>query len=190
MGLREGDENAARELWDRYSARIMRLAARKLGGYCKRVADEEDVALSVFRRLYQEVEDGGFPELEDRGGLWNLLIVLTSNRVVDQKRHFATGKRGGGNVRGDSVFLNRLSSGSARGFDGQAGTDVPPSMLLELAEAHDQLMSRLDEQLAQIARWKLEEQDNTEIAERLGITPRSVRRKLERIREIWICLSE
>ena len=182
-GLREGDDDAAREIWDRYNARVVNLARRKLGSFCRRVADEEDVAQSVFRRLCHEARNGGFPRLEDRDSLWNLLIVLTSNRAVDQKRYLGSQKRGGDQVRLESPASNASDDGQA--LDVHAGNDVPPEVLVQFAETHDELMNQLVPQLAQIARWKLEEYRNDEIAERLGLTPRSVRRKIGRIREIW-----
>lgn len=184
--LRDGDDEAACELWNRYSGRVVRLARKKLGAFCRRVADEEDVAQSVFRRLYQNTKDGNFPQLQDREGLWNLLIVLTSNRATDQKRHLGSQKRGGGRVRGDSVFGDRVAAKELHGLDDRRGNEVPAEMIVELAETHDLLMQGLDDQLAKVARWKLEECDNAEIAKRLNITERSVRRKLDCIREIWL----
>ena len=184
--LRQGDEEAALQLWDRYSGRIVRLARKKLGAYCRRVADEEDIAQSVFRRLCQNAQDGGFSQLRNREGLWNLLIVLTSNRVTDQKRHMSSQKRGGGRLRGDSAFGDGRFANEFRRLDGRARSEVPVEMIVELAETHDVLMRSLDDELAQVARWKLEECDNEEIAKRLGITQRSVRRKLDCIREIWL----
>jgi DNA-directed RNA polymerase specialized sigma24 family protein len=188
--LQEGDEEAAFQLWNRYSGRVVQLARKKLGAFCRRVADEEDVAQSVFRRLCLNAKDGAFPNLRDREGLWNLLIVLTSNRVIDQKRHLGSQKRGGGRSRGDSVLGDERFATEVRRLDGRANGEVPVEMIVELAETHDLLMGALDNELAQVARWKLEELDNAEIAQRLDITPRSVRRKLECIREIWLrCLA-
>ena len=112
--------------------------------------------------------------------------MLTSNRSVDQKRYLASQKRGGGNVHGESVFRTSDSSVNNPGMDLCAGDDVPPAMLVEVAETHDRLMDRLEDDLAQIGRWRLEEVGNKEIAKRLGITSRSVRRKLDRIRESWL----
>ena len=48
--LKDGDEHAAHELWDRYFA-IADLARMKLDGFPMRVTDEEDVALSVIETL-------------------------------------------------------------------------------------------------------------------------------------------
>ena len=52
-GLKAGDEVAARQLWERYFARMMRLAREKLraGHRGNMGSDEEDAALSAFRQL-------------------------------------------------------------------------------------------------------------------------------------------
>ncbi len=56
--LRDGDSAAAQQLWQRYLGQLLRLASRKLGDLPRRVADEEDVALSAFHDFLRGVEDG------------------------------------------------------------------------------------------------------------------------------------
>ena len=65
-GLKHGDEDAAARLWERYFERIVRLARARLKGAPRRVADEEDVALSAFRSLCAGAERSRFPEVESR----------------------------------------------------------------------------------------------------------------------------
>ena len=53
-------------------------------------------------------------------------------------------------------------------------------------EEHKRLLDALDDDtLRNIAVWKMEGWNGQEIAEKLGLTRRSVERKLERIRELW-----
>src|SRR5262249_38049231 len=102
--LKRGEESAASALWQRYFDRLVRLAQPKLGPAPRRVADEEYVALRVFRCLCEGAARGRFPELADRDDLWRLLATLTLHKVIDQKRRSSGQKRGGGAVRGESVF--------------------------------------------------------------------------------------
>ena len=139
----------------------------------------------MFRRLCDGVERGQFKQLADRDDLWRLLVAITTNRAIDQQRFYAQQKRGGGQVRGESRFERDGDSLGRRGLDQLVGTEPTPEILNQIAEEHDRLMDRLDERLRQIAIWKLESRDNEEIGKLMGITSRSVRRKLERIREIW-----
>ena len=56
----------------------------------------------------------------------------------------------------------------------------------QVAEECRRLLSSLgDADLQQIAEWKMEEYTLAEIAARLGCVPRTVRRRLQRIRTIW-----
>ena len=47
--IREGQEEGARELWERYFHRLVALARKQLGEYRPRSANEEDFALSALR---------------------------------------------------------------------------------------------------------------------------------------------
>ncbi len=42
--LKQGDEEAARQLWQRYFQKMVEASRKKLGGTRRRAADEEDVA--------------------------------------------------------------------------------------------------------------------------------------------------
>ena len=49
----------------------------------------------------------------DRRDLWCVLFAITKQKVVDQKRYEGCKKRGGGEVRGDSVL--NASNGKRNG---------------------------------------------------------------------------
>src|SRR5690349_5944237 len=88
--LAEGDRPAAEQLWRRYFHRLVGLARRKLRDAPRRVADEEDVALSAFDSFCRGAEQGRFPDLADREGLWALLMTITARKAChllrDQQR--------------------------------------------------------------------------------------------------------
>jgi len=46
--LKQGNADAAGRLWDAYFQRLIGLARFRIGSFSRRMADEEDVALSVF----------------------------------------------------------------------------------------------------------------------------------------------
>ena len=96
-------------------------------------------------------------------------------------------KRGGGHVRGESVF-GRADRGeqTEAGIADVLGSEPTPELANMLVENTQQLLDSLqDESLAQIARMKLEGWPNDEIAHELGCVRRTVERKIERIREKW-----
>jgi DNA-directed RNA polymerase specialized sigma24 family protein len=184
--LEAGDEDAARLLWQRYYRELVELARARLGTTPRRVADEEDVALSVLRCLYEGAARGQFAELVNRGELWQLLAAITGRKVIDQQRHLNQQKRGGGRVRGDSVMHGNDDDRSSVGFDQFGGDAATPEVLAIAAEEFQRLMLLLDDdRLRQIAQCKLEGYTNEEIGQRLGLACRSIERKLQRIRQIW-----
>ena len=185
-GLKASDDEAAHALWRRYFAKLVGLARQRLGDSPRRVADEQDVALSVFKSLCEGLERGEFERLNDREDLWRLLAVITARKADQQIRWHLRQKRGGGNVRGDSVFLKDGEAGPGAGFDELVSSEPTPEFLAQLTEEHQRLVNLLpDETLRQIVKWKMDGWLNDEIAAQLNITTRSVERKVQRIREIW-----
>ncbi|HKI34286.1 MAG TPA: ECF-type sigma factor [Gemmataceae bacterium] len=181
--LEAGDHEAAQPLWERYYPRLVALARKHLRGTSRRVADEEDVALSAFDSFCRGAEQGRFPRLADRDGLWALLVLITARKAADHAAHERRLKRGAGQVRGDSALTP--PDGKGGGFDQVAGDDPAPDLVAMLAEEFESLLRRLgDGPLRSIAVWRLEGYDNAEIAARLGHSEVTVRRRLRLIRKI------
>ena len=93
--VRQGDPAAAEALWKRYFPRLVKLAKAKLKDLPGKMADEEDVALSVLYRFYGAAEEGRYPELADRDAAWRLLFQITKRRVIDLRRRENCQRRGG-----------------------------------------------------------------------------------------------
>jgi DNA-directed RNA polymerase specialized sigma24 family protein len=188
QGLKAGDEAAIQKLWERYFERVVRLARKKLGTTPRRVMDEEDVAQSVMKSLCLGAARGQFPQLSDRDNLWGLLIVLTTRKAADHIVYSRRQKRGAGQVRGESVLEGANSSTSgAGGLEIILDQNPSPATLVELEEGCQRLLDRLgDDTLRRIALWKMEGYTRDEIAEKLGCARRTVARKLELIRKMWL----
>lgn len=180
--LRRGEDDAARVLWERFFERMVRFARARLGDGDRRDVDEEDVALSAFDSFCRAAREGRCEELDKPDGLWRLLLRMTERKCIDRHRHRTRLKRGGGNVRGESVF----------GGPGQGGgigdvVDLEPTAESE-ALCAVQLRSRLDglkPEHREVAIARLEGDGIAEIAERLGVAQRTVERRLEYIRAKW-----
>jgi DNA-directed RNA polymerase specialized sigma24 family protein len=183
--LKGGDHEAVRLLWQRYYPRLVALARRKLQGTPRRAADEEDAALSAFNGFCQRAEQGHFPDLKDRDGLWALLVILTAHKAADLVKHQHREKRGGGRVHGDSALRPADGDSVLGGFDGLEGSDPTPEEAALLAEEVESLLARLREPaLRQVAVWKLEGYTNAEIAQRQGCSSPTVERRLALIRRL------
>jgi DNA-directed RNA polymerase specialized sigma24 family protein len=184
--LEAGDHDAARQLWQRYYQELVELARARLGSTPRRMSDEEDVALSVMRCLYDGAARGQFAALVNRQELWQLLAAITVRKVIDHQRHLTKQKRGGGRVRGNSVLQAGDGDRGHAGFDDIFGDDATPEVEAIAAEEFQRLMVVLDDdRLRQIAQFKLDGFTNEEIGGRLGLACRSIERKLQRIRQVW-----
>ena len=183
--LQAGDHEAAQPLWERYYPRLVGRARERLRGTPRRFADEEDVALSAFDSFCRGVEQGRFPQLKDRDGLWALLVLITVRKAADLVQYNRRERRGGGQVRGDSAWAGRDGDPGAGGLNGIEAGDPTPDVAAQLAEEFQRLLDRLDsDELRRIAVWKLEGYTNAEIAGRLGCAEVSVRRRLKLIRKV------
>ena len=178
------DPVASQRLWERYIAQLIRVARQKLGGAPRRVADEEDVAAAAFASFYRGVEANRFAQLNDRDDLWQILLVLTERKALNQIRHELAQRRGAGKVLGESVMDDAAQG--ARGLADVADPGPTPAFAIEVSEQLEHLLQSLDEpRLRQIALLKLEGCSNREIAARLSVSLRSVERRLALIRGIW-----
>ncbi len=186
--LKEGESNASQKLWERYFGRLIRLATKRLGSAPRRIADEEDVALSVFDNLCRGAAAGRFKQLQDRDDLWKLLTAIVGMKAVDQIRRQTAQKRGGTEVRGESIF--GAADTSQHGGLNQMFQDEPtPEMLLAMEEQQREMIQILpDDSQRQVARLRFEGYSNEEISNQMGISLRTVERKLKVIRKIWMTM--
>ncbi len=184
--VREGDDQAIARLWEDYYQQLVRVAAGRLPKHLKRTGDEEDIALSAFHSFIAGIRQDQFPDLRGTDNLWGLLITLTSRKVHAHLRHHTRKKRGGGSVRGESVFFDRNGQQFGAGIGGVTGQVPPADLSVELAEACESLLSDLeDDQLRQIAIMRMDGFLVDEIAERLELSKRAVERRLQLIRRTW-----
>jgi DNA-directed RNA polymerase specialized sigma24 family protein len=181
--LKAGDRAAAQPLWEGYFRRLVALARRRLLGTPRRVADEEDVALSAFDSFCRGAEQGRFPKLEDRGDLWQLLVLLTARKAGQFVRHQCREKRGGGK---NLTEADLADAGEGDGLAAAVGTEPTPEFAAQVADECRRLLDALpDAELRQIAVWKMEGHTTEEIAARLRCVPRTVERRLRLIRDLW-----
>ena len=183
--LKAADDDAARKLWDRYFSRLVVVANRKLGRAERRMADEEDVAIGAFQALCDGAAAGRFEKLQNREDLWSLLVAITSKKAVDQIRHQTSQKRGGGEVRGNSIFGTAKEADNA-GFEQVIGEEPTPEFMAQIDEQHRHLLEILHEDIQrEIVRYRLAGFSNAEIAKKTGVSLRSVERKLNIVRDAW-----
>jgi DNA-directed RNA polymerase specialized sigma24 family protein len=182
--LAEGEPEGAEQIWKHYYEKLVRYADRKLGNLPKREVDEEDIAASAMHSLHRGVQAGRFPQFANRDDLWKILLTITSRKASKRIRHQLAQKRGGGLVRGESVFLKAEDVGA--GLNNFAGCEPTPEFAEMVSSECEELLEQLgDEKLREIALLKLQGYTNEEIAAEQGCAVRSIERKLNRIRALW-----
>ena len=185
--VRQGEDQAAAQLWQRYFHRLVALARTALRGAPRRAADEEDVVLSAFNSFFRGAEQGRFPNLDDRDGLWRLLITLTARKAAHLRRYERRLKRGGGAVL-DQAALAGSAEDSSEPADLAwiVGEEPTPAFAAQVAEECERLLGSLpDPGLRFVAVSKMEGYTNQEIADRLGCCLSTVERRLQVIRRVW-----
>jgi len=180
LDLKSGDHSAAAPLWNRYFAQLVRFARSELQGTAKRMADEEDVALSVFESFCRAAELGRFPDLADRESLWRLLIGMTARKAVDQRRFNSRQCRGGK----QTVITETSSPADENELAEIIGNEPTPEFAAMMAEQMQRMLNHLnDPELRQLALGKMEGYTNQEMSIQLDCSVRTVERRLMLIRE-------
>ena len=184
--VRQGDDEAITVLWKDYYQGLVHLAAKRMPENLRRTADEEDIAISAFESFIAGVREDKFPDLRGPENLWGLLITLTARKVNAHLRHHTRQKRGGGAVRGESVFVDPRDTSNSVGIGKIEGDIAPADLTAELAEACDGLLNQLgDEQLRVIAIMRMDGFLVDEIAKKVSLSKRAVERRLQLIRQTW-----
>ncbi len=186
--LKRGEPAAAEKIWQHFVSRLCDVARKKLTPATRRVYDEEDAAQSAFHSLCAGITNGRFPNLSDRESLWRLLVVITSRKVSHRHRYDRQACRDIGRTATDSVFQPAN--------DAPPHVDLPsreptPEFSAEFVDTCEKLFGALqDPLLHRIGQLKIEGYGDDEIAQHVGFSRRTVQRKIERIRRIWIEMAD
>lgn len=182
--VKAGDSAAAQRLWERYLSQLAQVARSRLAGSPQQVADAEDVVVVAFEKFLRYAQAGRFPRLDDRFDLWQVLLLVTEQVAIDQRRTFLAAKRGGFVTRS---LTNVGGRADESGSQWQPADDEPtPEFVVAAAEQCRKLLGLLDgDELRRIAEEKMHGLTNEEIAEQEQLSLRSVERKLAIIRKTW-----
>ena len=181
---KNSDPQGAERIWDRYFEQLVAFARRKLTALPRRAVDEEDVALSAMDSYFQGLKQGRF-QPRDRDELWKLLATITVRKATRELRRHYAAKRGGGGVRGESVFSAAPES-EQPGINEVMAADQMANMSQQLTATCREMLEKLPEDsLRELAQLRMAGFSNTEISEKLNVSPATTKRRLAKIREIW-----
>jgi DNA-directed RNA polymerase specialized sigma24 family protein len=182
---------AATELWNRFFRQLAALARRRLAGIPERLTDDQQAAADALYGLLRGVEQNRFPDLQDRGDLWQILLDLTEKQVSNQLQYHARLKRNWRRTVDVSAIAGEDSAGqSLHGGEQLESPEPTPEFAVACAEQYDLRLEQLDAadprgDLRRAAIGKLQGYSNEEIAEHCSVATRTVERRLRRIRDLW-----
>lgn len=187
-GLEANRSTAQRAAWNRYFAELARVARRRLerAGAGRRVADEEDIVVSVFDSLFERARKGEFGQLDDEIDLWKLLLTLTERKTLNEARKQRAQKRGGAQVRGE-LMLAGVAGGERTGLEQMAVVDPSNADADAFIASVRECLEGIDGELSQIGELRLSGYTTLEIAKRLGCSVATAERRLKLLRR---CLEE
>jgi len=182
--VKAGESVAAQRLWERYLSQLAQVARARLAGSPQQVADADDVVVVAFEKFLRYAQGGRFPRLDDRFDLWQVLLLVTDQAAIDQRRAQSAAKRGG------FVTRSLTDAGGRADESGAQWQPAAPEPTPEFAAAASEQCRRLfgmldDEELHRIALGKVHGMTNEEIAGQEQLSLRTVERKLNIIRRIW-----
>ncbi|MCA9077901.1 MAG: sigma-70 family RNA polymerase sigma factor [Planctomycetaceae bacterium] len=174
--LDEDDDQAAKEIFNRFSRRLVIRAHRRLSAHVKQKHDAEDVVQSVFRTFFRRQSEGQF-EFTDWSGIWGLLVLLTVRKCGHKAENVHAARR---DVRREvsSDALREATEGQWEPADREPTADE----ISTLEDTVEQLMERLEPLPQQILTLRLEGLPIEEISQQTGCSERTVFRNLNRIK--------
>jgi RNA polymerase sigma-70 factor (ECF subfamily) len=173
---RAGNQDAARQLFDRYSERLVAVARRHIGQRVARRVDPEDVVQSVFRTFFRRVQSGEL-NLYDPDRLCALLARITINKALDQVSFHHAAKR---NVNLDADSGSNDHDPVARLLDDEPS----PESVNQFLDTLEHFLGHFSPEERQVLEMRMQGFSVEEIARRLGTYDRKIYRILERARAL------
>jgi RNA polymerase sigma factor (sigma-70 family) len=163
--LRNGEPDAATQLYLRYASRLRALVRARCSPQLSRRLEPDDIVQSVFRRFFQQVTQGDY-DVPPGEELWGLFLVIALNKIRTEEAFHRASKR---DVR---VKTQPADSGQ---FD-VAGDEDGATALLQLCV--EDALSQLSPLHRQLVELRLEGHEVAEIAQQTGRAKRTVERLL------------
>ena len=185
--LQLGDRDTAQQLWERYFRRLVGLARKKLGDLPRHApVDAEDVALNAFDSFLRRAEQGQYPQLADRDGLWEMLMLITARKAYDEHQYWSRDKRDWRRVLQEAANPGAEAKWDESPLAAVLSQEPDPAFATEIGEKVEGLLADLgDKELRVIAIYKMEGYTNAEIAAEIGKGLSTVEARLRKIRKKW-----
>ncbi len=175
--FRQGDQQAATVLFERYLLRLTALARARLATKLAARIDPEDVIQSAYRSFFIGAREGRF-SIEQSGDLWRLLVTITLRKLYRQAgRHTA-------DVR--DVGRERFISVNAEMAERVMTREPSPDEVVAVADELESLLSSLPAASRRIVELRMQGESLAEIARLVNRSERTVRRALNEIQDSYV----
>jgi RNA polymerase sigma-70 factor (ECF subfamily) len=174
--FKAGSQSAARELFDRYCEKLMRLARRRIGQRMATRVDPEDVIQSAFRTFFTHVRNDDFT-FQEENDLFKLLVRLTVNKALRQIAHHRAAKR-------DPSRETGQGTGATDVLGNLTSHEPSPEVEVALLDEFERFLEQLPEFDRNVLELRVQGYSTVEIAEKVGSYDRKIRRVLERIEAV------
>lgn len=169
--VREGNSAAVNQLVNECGPHILRVIRRRMSQRLRGRFDSQDFAQAVWATFFGHLSE--ISRFQQGQQLIQFLSRVASNKVIDAGRR--------AQVRNEQVVDN-LSGGFERAQDRRLNMAEPtPSQHAVARESWDQLLENEQDEDRQLLELRRQGLTQLEIAERLGISERQVRRVLSRM---------
>jgi len=175
--LREGEEDAARQIFEQYAKRLIGLARVHLDSAVRRKVDPEDVVQSVFKSFFVRMGKGQF-DLENTDGLWSLLVVITLRKCGHKVRDLHRQRQ---DIRKETA-PRQADDEAASSWQALAPGPTPLEAAI-LAETVEQVFGGLKERERLIVELHLQGHEIAEIQAQVQRSEYTVRDVLTRVRK-------
>jgi RNA polymerase sigma-70 factor, ECF subfamily len=174
--LRDRDDGAARELFQRFTRQLIALAHNRFGAALKGKVDPEDDVQSAYKSFFRRYGKGKL-ELVGWHSLWGLLTVITLRKGAARVKYYRAECRDAAREAaappGEENWAPCVEA---------LGREPTPLEAALLNEAVEQLLADLSEDDRPVIELSLQGYTTREISQRLGRVERTVRRVRERVR--------
>ena len=172
--FRDGESQAAREVFDRYVSRLLNLVRRRISAQLQRRVDAEDVVQSAMRSFFVRAANDDYV-LQRAGDLWRLLAVITLSKLRRQVEVHTADKR--------AVAKEQHATGDADYLAAVADREPLPGEEAALLDELELVMQSGNSAEREALQLRLAGETIESIAESMGRSQRTVRRLLQTSRE-------
>jgi RNA polymerase sigma factor (sigma-70 family) len=170
-----GSDAAATELFQRYVERLTALARGRLSRRLSSRFDPEDVVMSAYRSFFRRAAAAEL-SVAGHGDLWRLLVAMTLNKLHHRIDEHTADKR--------SVAAEHPSGVESSILSAVPSLDPTPDEAAAFADELEAVFTELSPPERRVLEMRLQGELVDDIALEMEISERTVRRWLDKIREV------